>query len=386
MTKNEFIEKLTEALAYLPGRERIRILEYFEEMIDDRIENGMTEEEAIAAMDSIEDILKEAAPDALNRDIRTDCEEEKGVSGAKSFEFRSPVETLIANSESAELNILSAELPDGLTARVDSILSDDEECICTLENGTLRVKRKSLRQHGFSLRKLFSCNNSSITITLADPALVRSEIGASSGDVKLTGLVFTDSLDVGTASGNLEARSVAVQHNCTLHTASGDINAVNLTCGDKFEVQTTSGDAELFNILAGKVDVGTASGDITFNNAQCDDINSGSASGDIKLCDVTADNISAGSSSGDIVLSKVKCSGIIDVNSSSGDVEIRDAQCSGEVQLASRSGDVSGRLIPVEDYRYSARSRTGDVKVPHYEGSCPVEIQTSSGDITFKAY
>lgn len=385
MTKSEFILSLSEALAHLPGSERVRVLEYYEEMIDDRVESGMAEEEAVAALGSIDEILREAAPEALN--VRREyVSEMTAESGAKSFSFREPIETLIANSASAELHVRSAELPGGLTARVDYNLSENEQCVCSLENGTLKVQYKNLRQRGFSLRSLFTGNDCHITVTLANAALVRGELGASSGDIDLNGLVFTDSLEVRTASGNLEAHNIAVQRNCSLHTASGDITAKNLTCGDQLEVHTASGDADLFDVRTGKLSVGSASGDPTLGNIKCDDLSANAASGDITMNNIRAGRINAGTSSGDITLSDSNCLGTIELGSSSGDMEIQNTQCSSEIQLSSTSGDICGRLIPPENYRYSARSRSGDVRVPHYSGSCPVEIRTVSGDITFKAH
>lgn len=385
MTKSEFIDKLTEALAYLPGQERVRILEYYEEMIDDRIENGMSEEEAVAAMDNIDDILKEAAPEALNA-MREAASEKATDPRAKFFEFRNPIEAIVANSASVELHVLNAELPNGVTARVDCNLSENEECICSLENGTLKVQYKNQRQRGFFLRNLFSDHDRSITITLANAALVHGEFRASSGDIDLNSLVFTSSLEVQTASGNLDAHNIAVQRNCTLHTASGDITATNLTCGDVCEIHTASGDPDLHDIRAGKIDVGSASGDPTLGSIECDELIAHSASGDLDLHGIKAAKIVIGSSSGDLTLSDAVCSGTIEMNSTSGDVEIQNTQCRSDICLSTTSGDIRGRLVSPEDYRYIARSRTGDVKVPHYEGSCPVEIQTNTGDITFKAY
>lgn len=402
MTKSEFILYLSEALAHLPGSERSRVLEYYEEMIDDRIESGMTEEDAVAAMGSIEEILKEAAPEALN-ERRIYVETKAAKSGTQFIVLREPVEELIANSVSAELHVLSADLPDGITARVDYNLAANEHCACNLSGGRLEVRYKHVKQRGFSLSNLFSVFGSSITITLANQTLIRGEIGASSGSIDLTGLVFTDSLEVTTASGNLDAHGVAIRGNCTLHTASGEITTHDLTCGDQLEIHTASGDMDLNGIRAGKIDVGTASGDPTLSEITCDELEANSASGDIDLHGILAEKISAGTSSGDLTLSGADCSGTIEMSTSSGDltltgancprsiemstvsgdIKIHDAQCTGEIHLSSNSGDIDGMLIPEDGYTFSTFSRTGDVRVPGTTGSCRVEIHTVSGDINF---
>lgn len=57
MTKQEFLQELTGRLADYPPEDVKRALEYYEEMIDDRVEDGLSEEEAVAAIGSVDDIV-----------------------------------------------------------------------------------------------------------------------------------------------------------------------------------------------------------------------------------------------------------------------------------------------------------------------------------------
>lgn len=52
MNKREYLDRLTELLACLPPDQRIESVSFYAEMIDDRVEEGMTEEEAVAALDA----------------------------------------------------------------------------------------------------------------------------------------------------------------------------------------------------------------------------------------------------------------------------------------------------------------------------------------------
>ncbi len=54
MKKNEFLEELDRLLVDLPEAERERSVEFYSEMIDDRIEDGETEETAVAGIGSPE--------------------------------------------------------------------------------------------------------------------------------------------------------------------------------------------------------------------------------------------------------------------------------------------------------------------------------------------
>ena len=57
MTKNEFLKVLRQCLSGLPEEELQQQLNYYSEMIDDRMEDGLTEEEAVNQIGSLEEII-----------------------------------------------------------------------------------------------------------------------------------------------------------------------------------------------------------------------------------------------------------------------------------------------------------------------------------------
>lgn len=63
MTKNEFLKKLGGELSGLPKDDIQKSIDYYSEIIDDRIEDGMTEEEATAAMGNIDSIAAQILSD-----------------------------------------------------------------------------------------------------------------------------------------------------------------------------------------------------------------------------------------------------------------------------------------------------------------------------------
>ena len=56
MTKSEFLDALRKSLSGLPKEDLEEKVNFFSEMIDDRIEDGISEEEAVATQGSVEDI------------------------------------------------------------------------------------------------------------------------------------------------------------------------------------------------------------------------------------------------------------------------------------------------------------------------------------------
>ena len=59
MTKQAFLSKIAVGLDGLPQQDIDKTIDYYNEMIDDRIEDGMTEEEAVAAVGSAEEIVSQ---------------------------------------------------------------------------------------------------------------------------------------------------------------------------------------------------------------------------------------------------------------------------------------------------------------------------------------
>ena len=63
MNKERFLIELASALAGLPEDDVEKSLEYYSEMIDDRIEDGLSEEEAVADLGPIEEIRAQIIKD-----------------------------------------------------------------------------------------------------------------------------------------------------------------------------------------------------------------------------------------------------------------------------------------------------------------------------------
>ena len=63
MNKQQFLAAFRAQCIGLPENDIEKSLDYYSEMIDDRIEDGLTEEEAVAAMGNIEDIIEQIMMD-----------------------------------------------------------------------------------------------------------------------------------------------------------------------------------------------------------------------------------------------------------------------------------------------------------------------------------
>ncbi len=63
MTKQEFLDELSNGLSGLPQNDREEQLAFYSEMIDDRMEDGVSETEAVEEIGSVEDIISQIIAD-----------------------------------------------------------------------------------------------------------------------------------------------------------------------------------------------------------------------------------------------------------------------------------------------------------------------------------
>lgn len=59
MRKQEFLDKLRGSLWAMPEADKQRSVDYYAEMIDDRMEDGLSEEEAVAAIGDLDEIVQQ---------------------------------------------------------------------------------------------------------------------------------------------------------------------------------------------------------------------------------------------------------------------------------------------------------------------------------------
>lgn len=82
MNKEQFLIELASALAGLPEEDIEKSLEFYSEMIDDRIEEGLTEEDAVAEIGSIDDIRAQIIKDTpLPKLIKEKVKSKRSLSG-----------------------------------------------------------------------------------------------------------------------------------------------------------------------------------------------------------------------------------------------------------------------------------------------------------------
>lgn len=146
---------------------------------------------------------------------------------------------------------------------------------------------------------------------------------------------------------------------------------------------STSGDFELNELSPAELMLHTKSGDINARHLVCDHITMDTMSGDINLINTIAKNTSLGTKSGDCTVEHLKgVDGVANLNigTASGDASVKNVQVV-NAELSTASGDVNAAFLMCTGASFHTAS--GDIDAVDCSGEF-LEAGTASGDISVK--
>lgn len=415
MNKQQFLAAVRNKLAGVAQSDVERFLEYCGEMIDDRMEDGLTEEQAVEALGTVNEVaaqfLESAPPPEIEQETAPSGRGKKTVFGVRG-------EVHSINIRDAEYDICIRHAEDG-RCRVVCREADKMKHTVSVQNGTLTITRTDTRRWHERLGN-WGENTLSITAYLPKKVYQSLYLKTTSGDIEVApGFQFSDAALLST-SGDISFAGDA-EEGLYVQSRSGDVS-VKDTTGGYIKTVTTSGDSQLSGLAADKLEMGTGSGDINavyVTVKQQAEIQT--LSGEIHLSEVKADALKANTSSGGLELACVQVAGqamletasgdisLVDmiaqalkVKTGSGDVEAHSAVVSGEAEFAAVSGDVHLKYSEADviwiqtvsgdvegsflsPKHFVTHTVSGNVRVPASDasgGSC--QVTTTSGDIRIR--
>lgn len=84
MSKEQFLQAIRKQISGLPKQDIERFLDYYAEMIDDRMEDGLSEEAAVEAMGTVDEIVEQILADATISEEKPQAENRQ-TENRKSF-------------------------------------------------------------------------------------------------------------------------------------------------------------------------------------------------------------------------------------------------------------------------------------------------------------
>lgn len=151
MRKEEFLTALRANLTGLSPEGVEKLVEFCSEMIDDRMEDGLTEEEAVAAAGPLDELIKQAKTELLP--VKTANFTEKTTFGdtLRTYTAESSICGVAADCGPADFILLPSE---NNTCRVECAENETVHYVVTTENSVLHIRRADSRTV-FSFFKLY---------------------------------------------------------------------------------------------------------------------------------------------------------------------------------------------------------------------------------------
>ncbi len=277
----KFLQDLQKELQkkHMKSEEIEDIISDHEEMIQNAIDEGLSEAEIIEKFGDPKNLAEELSDDSKMKDSEEfeDDFDDKEYKLWKSFE------------------------PSNEIINIDISLTQEDVCFRPSTNNLINVSSKGK----FSETK-YSLKYANDLLTFTGP--------------KHVNLFFS----------NLNSRQVAFL-----------IEIPANTTVNEFKFKSVNADCEFTGIKVNNFVISNTNGDLEIKKVQFGDVKWNSVNGDITLTDAELQSLSSSQVSGDVELTRVKINGAFRVNTVSGDINLVDSSCD-ELDLHTVSGDVCG--------------------------------------------
>lgn len=346
MTKEEYMQRLRNALQAYDKEFVDEILDNYEEHFGAGIRSGRTEQEICEELGAVENLVKDIEEMLGDMDIRThqpDLFTAVQPHQAQYDEIRRIELALV--SMDVEISPSSdgkfhAELKSGeeLSKYLNETVSDGRYYASEITHNY----KNDANGRGLLRMILGNMNNQSQTLILKIPSVLDSvKTKTISGDVELNAL-SCKALNLETVSGDIELQNCKSETSL-LKTTSGDINLEDVT-GEEAVLQSASGDMNLHGVEIAK--------ECSFSGA----------SSDMDLNEVKTERARMHSASGDMHLRKVEMTQECNISSSSGDI---DAELfSNNISARTTSGDINVCIDTRGKKRYiSGKTLSGSMRM-----------------------
>lgn len=415
MTRKQFLNDLYLRLAALGPEQAEQHLTYYAEMLADRMEEGMTEEEAVASMEDVETIARrileeEGLPEGaqpVEPPAYPDASRIPGGGGTRAYQppkkwsRRKLVGTVLwaaaivaivgavgryANDRRADRTVAMEAAPvreDAVEQVTDT--SSGESYYRAGPGEVLELQPDQVQS--VSIR----CSAGSVLVEESPDGIIRYYSEKGPMDWQLEG----GHLSVSPAGNSAELVMCCpsgLLDRLEINTVSASVTVDYMDAGT-LEISTISGDVDLYGFYADAIGLTSTSGDIYLSNVQTGALNMRNTSGEIDFYGGSAVECRAETISGGIDLELISSANEVYASSTSGDMELTLDIGTNYVSCVTKSGDVDLKLPEDEGLTLTYTtisgdvesdlplSRSGDSYTYGSGGPCTIEVQTTSGDV-----
>lgn len=335
MTKQEFFTKFFDALGNIPENERSQITDYYEELICDGLEQGLTEEECVA---------KFGSPEKAAEKFREEYVPEN-ISSSDSQQVFYPEEpgihTLDLTAENTHINAYESDNPYFQVLFTPNPEWESVETYC--ENGVWYFKHKKLKKLRFFLSAILEKHFKEITVLVPknfDGSLL---IKTTNAKISLSGCENLSKTRLVSSNCPIEVKDVK-SSSCLLRTSNSRITMENVS-GETLEAATCNSPVILNNVTFSVQTLGTA--------------NSG-----IRLTDVFGTSLSAATSNSGVHAQNCVFPSELSISSSNGGISIKDI-VSDNITLETSNASITGEVIgDMREYSTLGKTSNSSCNIP----------------------
>ena len=367
MKRAEFNETLRRKLDGIAEADRKNILDYYNECIDDRMDEGASEEEAIAALGSVDElaaaVLADTPVTGLIPRVIPKRERSDSAPQADAQVIGQDFRSVDAELRSCDLRL--APSTDGRCRVVydGSARFGTPEVRVYGNRLVLRFEPRALRWTDRISGWLQDSGVRLVTVYLPARDYADLRVELDSGDCRLEAGLRFELADLRSKAGDIFCAS-AIREMVRIGTASGDAEVEGVACDGEMVWQSASGDFHASTVRCGKLRAGSTSGEIAVRGLDCGQAEIRTISGEVTLEDTAvARELRLHTVSGD---QRIGCRSV------------------GTVNAVTVSGDIAMHLP--RRMQFSTSTVSGSVTAPASDpAGAPCRVKSVSGDIAVYA-
>lgn len=352
MTKNEFLKELKSHLSNISGDEQNIIIEYYSEIINDKLDDGQNEEEIISELGSPKKIALTVTKDYYereNQDYRKSTTINKNFRQAvKEYEYDgiNSINIDIMNSDI----ILKASCNNNI-----KITYYTNECFPkTIENinGNITLKnvffpfKDTLKQIAKNFLYLWKKHNLKTIIEIpVECTNLKFNLHTSNAKIFIQN-IKAEKLNIKTSNGKINTSNL-YGNEIFLHTSNSNLT-IKSTNAETVTAETSNGKITVSDIVNTKfLKLVTLNGSITVNNIYVETLETKTSNGKIHITDIKSQNR-------------------LSAKTSNGLINITDI-LSDNISLITSNGKINGNIVGnPNDYNISSKTSNADNSLSSY--------------------
>lgn len=340
MGKEKFIDELMHKLNYLSEEEISKVLTYYSEIIDDKIEDGMTEEDAVSSLGSMEEIEEIIRAEAGNY-------KKENQSERKIYICKNDVKLIHVDDKNTSIEINPTSDDKIYIEYYEDKYSEYD----ILENEDTVLIKKITYPHFMFFGGLLQNHTAKTKMVINIPLKTK-----------------VNKLDISTSNAFINCIDLSVPR-IELQSSNGTMNIKNIEALEGVKIYTTNGGLNIINLKSGNmVECNTTNGSIILQDVRTDD--------DIKL-----------KTSNAAVKINAAASKNLSVKTSNGSIKFEDVEVYDSLDLKSTNSNIKGRIKgKMTDFNIISKTSNGKNNLPSSlkSGDKNLTAVTSDGSINIE--